>query len=103
MSDLTTEKLEGMLTSFKNDVTKAIEDKATQQNDKANAEIAELKTKLAEVTGALKTLEDERNKGFGLPGIDNEAKRFSWSKFFIGLHKNHVATKGGDMGAAKSW
>jgi len=103
MSELTTEKLEGMLTTFRQDVTKAIEERATQQSDKANSEIADLKTKLAEVSGALKTLEDEKKKGFGFPGIESEAKRFSWSKFFVGLHKNHVASKGGDMGAAKSW
>jgi HK97 family phage major capsid protein len=105
MAEITTEKLETMLTSFRNDVTKAIDERAKLESDQANKEIVELKSKLTEANTAIKTLEESAKKTFGLPGCEREAKKFSWANYFKGLSLNHQAAKGiiSPSEAAKHW
>jgi len=90
------QELKGMLETFRDGVVKAIDDKVKTQSDAANAEIATLKGQLDEANKAIVTVQDElkKNKSFGLPGIETEKKNWSWSRFFVGLAKNHKASKG---------
>jgi len=89
-------ELKGMLETFRDGVVKAIDDKVKVQSDAANTEIATLKGQLGEATKAIATLQEEiaKKKSFGLPGVDGPGEqKFSWSKFFVGLAKNHKASK----------
>ena len=89
-------ELKGMLETFRDGVVKAIDDKVKVQSDAANTEIATLKGQLSEATKAITTLQDEiaKKKSFGLPGVDGKGEqKFSWAKFYVGLAKNHKASK----------
>lgn len=94
MAELTQENLKTMLEGFRNDVSGVIEAKSKEQTDKANAEIATLKTELAQANTAIVELKKASEKSFGLPGIETEKGRWSWAKYFTGLYKDHQANKG---------
>ena len=104
--DVTKEDLQGMLTGFRDDVAKTIEDKSKEQSDKASGEIAELHTKLADADSAIVKLQEEikKNNSFGLPGLESEKQKWSWSRFYTGLAKDFRAQKGmGDNSDARKF
>jgi HK97 family phage major capsid protein len=91
---LDTKTLQDALVSFKTDLNKTIEDLIKKQSDSANIAIADLKTKLDAAEKGLATLQELSKKGFGLPGAEKEKGRFSWAKYWTGLYKNHLMSKG---------
>jgi len=94
-NELSQEKLESMLTSFRDDVTKAIDTRVKQESDVATKEVGELQKKLGEANAAIKELQESSKKSFGLAGLDGGvAKKFSWANYYRGLALNHDASKG---------
>lgn len=87
-------ELEGLLTQFKTDVQKSIDEKVKVQSDASNKEVEELKKKLADADKGLVEVKEAMKKSFGLPGVETEKTKFSWPKFFVGLYKDFKATKG---------
>lgn len=89
------EELKTMLEGFRDNIVKSIDERVKEQSDSANKEIAELKTKLADTEKALAAVNEQitKSKSFGLPGVEEEAKHWSWGNYFCGLFKNSQAFK----------
>lgn len=90
-------ELKSMLEDFRVNVEKAIVDKTkdlSDKSDKSAEEIKNLQKKLDEAEKALQAIKEQQEKPFGLPGVEHEKEKFSWSKYFTGLYKNHIAMKG---------
>lgn len=96
-NEITMEGLTDLLSKFKTDVSAVIEEKAKQQtatSDAVNKEVAALKEKLAAAETALEEIKKQNKKSFGLPGVEGEKDRFSWGKYFGGLYRNFLLSKG---------
>lgn len=97
-------ELTKLLEKFKTDISGTIDSKIKEQNDSSNQEVVELKEKLSEVEKALEQIEKDKQKSFGLPGVEQEKSRWSWGKFFVGLANDFRVQKGMlDASAAKNF
>jgi HK97 family phage major capsid protein len=94
-------ELKTMLETFKTDVKTLIDVNKKEQSDAANAEITALTAKLAEAEKGLAAIQEQLKKGgsFGLPGVEDEKRKFSWTNYIVGLYKNLQVSKGVISGA----
>jgi HK97 family phage major capsid protein len=98
------EELKTMLGDFKTKVEDAIALKTKEVSDSSAKEIKDLNDKLVIAEKALKELQEQSKKSFGLPGVELEKEKFNWSKYFVGLFKNYQASISAiDASAAKNY
>lgn len=88
------EEMKSMLSDFKVNVEKAIDEKTKAASDTSTKEISDLREKLTIAEKALDEIKEQNKKSFGLPGVEKEKEKFNWSKYFTGLFKNYKASIG---------
>lgn len=88
------EKLKELLESFKKEVQAMINTKMKDQSDASRKDIVTLNEKLVAAEKGISDIQEAMKKPFGLPDVNHEKEKFSWSKFYVGLANNFRVAKG---------